>query len=369
MFLGNALINLDVKKYWHSFINDKHALLLTGIFIIYFITYFWSTDKSYWALRTQVVSPFFILPFAFKSICKWELKHYNSILIIFISLTLGGICWSLFSYLHNKEMYDVGYGFSKVLPTPFKSDHIRFSIAVVLCCSFLIALWGFSKQLYLKILLLLVFAICAIYIHILAVKTGLLAFYLLLIFEFLKYAFSKRSIKNKLILFILFISFPILMYQLSDTLKMKIHYIQYSILEIKNNTTNTHISDNGRLTSYNYAIDIIKKKPILGVGFGDIMHEMKQYYKPNDNIILPHNQFLMLGTSAGILAMLFLVFLILYQLKFATTRNPLFIHFWLIMLLAFMVEPMLETQYGTCLYLFFLLLILKRNEVENKPIL
>jgi O-antigen ligase len=116
----------------------------------------------------------------------------------------------------------------------------------------------------------------------------------------------------------------------------------------------------------------IRRHPWMGVGLGDVMNEMKVFYDRDFpgvqlKVLLPHNQFLMSGMAAGVGAIFLLVAILFFLWKKGRRGDLLFVAYWAIMLFAMMIEPLFETQYGTCMFLFFLLLLLHRQ--NNKEVL
>ena len=127
----------------------------------------------------KLILPFLILPFAFHSFKNWKETWFNNLMILFVALNIIGNTNSLINYFSHKEMYDLGYSFSKVIPTPFKNDHIRYSIAVVISIVFCVEFFQRQKNKWLKIIFIIVALYDILFLHILSAKTGLLAFYLI----------------------------------------------------------------------------------------------------------------------------------------------------------------------------------------------
>jgi O-antigen ligase len=181
----------------------------------------------------------------------------------------------------------------------------------------------------------------------------------------------QKSTRKKGLLIVPFLfALPIIMYVGSATFRNKIAYVNYSISQIQNANKEANISDEGRLISYSYALDCIKAHPWVGVGLGDIRQEMKTHYQQDfDNasvtVLLPHNQFLMLGMAIGLPGILYLLIMQLSLFRYVYRRDFLSLLFLGIMFLAMMVEPLYETQYGTCLFLFFLLLLLQQSTMTE----
>lgn len=364
----SVLLNPNLLEYIKRFFSKPHLVIITGYFFLIAFSFFWSSNVNYYEERIKIILPFLILPFSFFSMNQWEKKWYDALLLLFIILNLSGIGWSVFEYLQNKEMYDAGYGYSKLIPTPFKNDHIRFSIAVVMSICFVVDLFIKYSTKIIRVLLVVIVLIDIFYIHLLSAKTGIVTFYLVAAVGIFQILFSVKYKKSGFVFLFLLMMFPFIMYSTFPSFKNKIGYFLYSVEQMKNETKETNISDEGRMISYRYAIDIIQKQPFLGVGVGDVFDEMADKYHSDFNkdenvtILLPHNQFLMVGVAVGIGGILYLIIMMISIFKLVQKNDFLYLSFCLIMLFAMLVEPLFETQYGTCLFLFFLLLLMKRSK-------
>jgi O-antigen ligase len=366
VLFGNALLNTGLKTHWHSFLKRRHLVLLSGYFLLLALSGLWSANTAYWSERLQIALPFLVLPFAFHSVSRWDVKWYDRLMVLFILLNLGGIGWSLYRYLQQKEIYDIGYGFSKLIPTPFRNDHIRFSMSVVLCLTFCGDLLTRQKKILYRILLFSAMAVQVLYIHILAAKTGLISLYLVAFLFIVYLLFSVQYKRAGVLALMVMLLLPFVMYSFLPSFKNKIGYVRYSIEQMGNKEQQAHISDEGRLLSYRYALRSIRQHPFYGVGVGDVLDTMSAHYRRDFQdkpvtVLLPHNQFLMAGMSLGIPGVIFLCLMMLALFRTVRKNDYLYFSYCLMLLFAMMVEPLFETQYGTCLFLFFLLLLMKRS--------
>lgn len=311
--------------------------------------------------------PFLVLPFSFFSMNRWEMKWYDMLILLFIVLNLSGIGWSLQNYFQHKENFDAGYGFSKVIPTPFKNDHIRFSLAVVMSICFCADLFLKHTNLFIRILLAFVILIDIAYLHILSAKTGIVAFYLVALIAVIQVTFSTKFRKLGVASLFVLAILPFVMYLVFPSFKNKIGYIRYSISRMGNKQKEANISDEGRMISYQYAFEIMREHPVIGVGLGDVYGQMKERYdrdfEDKETVtLLPHNQFLMAGVAVGILGIVYLLVMQVSIYRLVRKNDFLYLSFCIIMFFAMMIEPLYETQYGTCIFLFFLLLLMKRSK-------
>ena len=142
----------------------------------------------------------------------------------------------------------------------------------------------------------------------------------------------------------------------------------YSFYELTNGKTQTNVSDEGRIVSYQTAYGIYKKNVVLGVGIGDGRDVMAQAYEDNgiqtEKILYPHNQFLYVALVLGTLGLLYFLYCGFYLFKKYFGSSDWVNSFLLIFIVPFMVEAFLNTQYGVAIFLFFFLL-LERRALSN----
>lgn len=111
----------------------KQPLLWMGavLFLIPFISGFWSDDLEEWWRRCQIKLPLLLLPLTFLCYPALPKKWFTGCSWFFIVLTMLGCCWSLLQYVDNYQTITEGYLRAKVMPTPFDNNHLWFSYAVV----------------------------------------------------------------------------------------------------------------------------------------------------------------------------------------------------------------------------------------------
>src|SRR6185295_11809303 len=131
----------------------------------------------------------------------------------------------------------------------------------------------------------------------------------------------------------------------------------------------TGLSDAARIMSVENGLKIGEKNFLLGVGAGDLQQEANKFYLNFPDITeakrLPHNQFVWVFASTGIIGLLIfcwgIFFPLFYKRNFA---NPLFACLYIIVISSFLTEATLEEQIGACFYLVFLLLLY--NQLARK---
>ncbi|MFM6945098.1 MAG: O-antigen ligase family protein, partial [Bacteroidota bacterium] len=143
----------------------------------------------------------------------------------------------------------------------------------------------------------------------------------------------------------------------------KIGYLYYSALQFTHaeraEKLDINYSDIGRVLSYRVAMQEIKKAPIFGFGEGDVMQTMKLGYQhsypqvPEEKMLLPHNQLLIILLSIGIIGLLLFVCYLMVPVFAVLKQDPFVaILFAIIQFIGLLVEPALEIQSGVFVYIF-----------------
>ncbi len=114
-----------------------------------------------------------------------------------------------------------------------------------------------------------------------------------------------------------------------------------------------------RLEYWRISNEIIQKKPIFGYGTGDLADVFKEKYALIDNglkekyQLRSHNQYLSVTIALGIFGLVFFLFFIVYPVGFAfRQRNYFYLICLCISLLSFFSEDTLETQDGVFFFAF-----------------
>ncbi len=360
LFGINGLRGVHPKKW---FKNKYWVLGLLWIGMLG-ISFFWSTDVEYWASGMRIKLPFLILPLAFSYTPCFTRPQKQLITLVLGAMLTAGAAYSFSFLIRDPAYYLTQYKFSHLLPTPCREDHISFSLSIVLYIIWAIYNWrnlegGLVKSIIGSIIILL-----SIFIHVLAAKSGLIAFYLFAGLLSCYLAFYKRKAAG----FALLIAIPLFLIYAANkipTFKERKGYALFSLFMMQYGDRSGNYGDVSRLMSYKIGLDIMKQYPLLGVGGGDLMKEMKQGYEKfypqveDKDRLVPHNQFLIMGVSTGIAGMLLFAvwfFAPLTWLK-RNRQSFYFLMVWLVLLLQLCIDTALEVQYGVFMFIFFLLLM------------
>jgi O-antigen ligase len=349
------------KTAWFSSKMQLKWLVLPAIVLLwYLVSFVYSEDLTTAINTTKVKSMFVLLPFVFLSLFAIQRKPISYLYHLFLLLAFIGSIWSLLQIPIQKINLAENYARGWVIPTII--HHIRFSLMVsfaAIICWMMIFRQPVQRLLpkYGYIALALFFTV---YLHVLAVRSGLIGFYLAGIFLVFLNLANRKKLPIKLAGVAVGLIAIIIAFNTIPSLKSKVSYTFYSLDRFMNSSEDRgNYSDNRRLISYQAAISIIQENPIIGVGVGDMMAEVNQFYAknyPNENMqgVQPHNQYLLTATGIGIPGAVFLLFfnLLLLYYHFGKQHWHL-VAFNIIFLFSFLVEDTLEMQIGVITYFFF----------------
>lgn len=343
--------------------KERWWLLGLGWVALYALSYFWSADKAEWNAHLQVKLPFLLLPLSFALLPRFtanDLRIYTWGLALI--MTAGALFSLSFLWHGNAANIVEGYKYAHVLRTPVYDDHIAFSTAIAASIAWL-AFYLPSIPLRMERIMLMVLCVfLGVYLHILAAKTGLVAFYILIpgliIYQ------AGRNLLKALLLLVLAGGLSLLAFICLPTLRERIGYSFVTWRSYRMGERGSSYSDAGRIFSYQIALRSIAAHPIGGVGAGDVLHEMNDGYAhwypllPAEQRLWPHNQWLTCAMAAGIpAALLFTLWLIAPLRRIRRNRQGVFfLIVWLMLLVPLMVDPFLEVQFGVAVFLIFLLM-------------
>jgi len=365
----------DFRRRMSDFTNEPSYFLITLIFWISCLSILNSADKETWLFFTNMKLPFLLLPFAFFNLPALSRKGYFSLFFIFVFILFGSSFEVIIQFFERPEQLRAIISQGQSIPTPV--DHIKYSlflsfgiIAGLIVLTSKIKVFFKGEKIILGILVLYLF----IFIHLIAVRSGILILYVNLIVFIFATLWSKKQYLLGLALVLTILAIPFIAYKTIPTFKAKVNY---SIRDYQMSSINKEMdfSDGERLRSYSIGWELFESSPIVGVGVGDVFKEYADLYEiryfDKSPTYLPHNQFLTVAVFAGVIGLLF--FMVSFFFPFLHRelwQDPLMRALFILMLLSFMVENTLERQYSVGFYLVFLLLGLNqlfKNKRDKSP--
>ncbi len=351
--------------------------VVTLPFFIVLFSGFWTEDYTYWLERLRIKLPFLFLPLAFAAGPKLEEREWNLGLYLFLWVMFLGCLYVVVAYMADYEHILEGLQRGRTLPTP--SNHIRFSLA--LSFSVFIAVWLAVEGFYWRWpweskLLWALSAFFFLFLHFLAVRSGLLSLYVVLFVFLLRVVFSSRlSLRWRRLgwlALLLTLLMPFLSYRFVPAFQQRVKYMRWDWQQYLEGRTDFSSSDSDRLRSLEVGWSIGKEHLLLGVGAGDLPKEVKKRYEQRYagklQPKMPHSQWMSYFAGTGLLGLAVFLFSFFYPL-FEGKRYRLFLFssFFLIAFASLFVENTLETNFGVSFYVLFLLWLLSGYDRPFPP--
>ncbi|MEZ5016619.1 MAG: O-antigen ligase family protein [Flavipsychrobacter sp.] len=351
-----ALWNIHPKEW----LKERWWLVGASWVALYALSSFWSEDSGYWSSRVEVKLPILLLPLAFAFIPSFTIKQLKRLTFFIAICLLAGSIYSIWHLLASADFAEQ-YRYSKVLPTIAHNDHIRYSLFVTLFIIWSLTIWSYYTTLQ-KWFIVSVIILLTAFLHVLAVRTGLLGLYIFFFVGALHIIFNKNRVVGGALILLIMLS-GIIGYKYVPTLRNKVDYVVYSYKMLQTGNHTGNYSDIGRLLSYDIALKKSKDNMLLGVGVGDMMDEMNDGYEQwypyveQQYRLIPHNQFLTVLLGTGVVGLLLFSVWIFMPLGLLRRKGSFFLlATWLVLLPMLLVEPALEVQIGVFVFLIFLLL-------------
>lgn len=367
LILGVVSMKSDWAGVVSSFFKNKAYWPLLLVFLVSVLSGINSYDQDMWLKDVRIKLPFLLLPIAFYGIKQIRRDAHQKLHLVLGLVALLSTLPVLYHYFGNQADLVDGIGKGHYIPTPI--DHIHYSIILAYASASLLLISVMYHE-YLSSLERYLSGIIAIFLalilHVLAVRTGLIILYVSLAFVMAYIIVKKKYYVIGGMGLVALLALPFIAYQLSPSLKKKVQYMVYDYQQYKDGKGNNY-SDSERLMSYAIAVDLIKEKPLLGHGIGDLQDLMvtrhKEKYGIKDKYIFPHNQYLYIGSAMGIVGLLLFLFGITSPLLFSK-RNAFLILIYIAMLSSFMVENTVQRAVSIA---FFLLFIFWNMKIEEEP--
>ena len=357
--LLNAVLTFPLKKLWLDYKSDKVILLMSLFFATYLISGSYSDDLYSWFSIIIMKVPFLALPFVLLSNDSRS-KHINVFFIVFCSILFFSTIPIIIEFVSDVSGALLKYQRGHTLKTPI--GHVRYSLflSVSVFISIHFALEYFKqKRKFLSISLLAFAVYLFLFTHLLAVRSGLVCMYIGLFVYLIIYVIKHRYWKLFFVGSLLMSGFLFFSPRVFPTLEKKIGYTIYDLSKLKRNEIGQN-SDSKRLLSIIVGWELFKENPFFGVGAGDLAPSISNIYQEKFSSVdkksrlLPHNQFLRVINSVGLIGLLLLLCFLFYPIfNSRSFNNPLFVAFILSVTASFFVEGTIENQIGSAYFLIF----------------
>jgi hypothetical protein len=247
---ASAVFNLNFRQNMLHFFRHRALLALTLIFAVYFVSGLWSENTVWWLDRVRMKLPFLLMPMAIVSIPRMDRAVYLKLLYtFFIWISLASL-HSLALYLADYEAINSAYSEGRVLPTPVQ--HIRFSLMAAFCVAIgayllrerFVWKYAWERRLIQALTLFLI-----VYLHILAVRSGLLALYAMMLYYAALLVLERRKYLLAGGLAAAMVLAGLLAYQYVPSFQNRINYSLYTLRMFEKQEQISELSDARRIGS------------------------------------------------------------------------------------------------------------------------
>ncbi len=369
--MGGLAATSVVYAFVHKRIANRALWPLFGsvalVFVLHLLAGFHTKvvnmDEYRFDLGLQL--PFLILPLSFWLLPPLPSRYLRWLWGLLIAMTIAAATGATINYLFHFQQINESYIHSKVMPT--EPDHIRFSIIVTLAiaAAVLLLVHRAVPPAWLSWVKAAIVAL-ALFLHLLAVRSGEMTFYALGGLAILWLVLQKRQWKRAGTLATLLVLLPTFSFLAFPTFRNRLYNTQEDVSKVQQSSEGKNFSISARVYSYRTALSVWNDNKLLGVGKPDLAGEMAQRYASlypkltPDFYILPHNQYLYNLAAYGALGLLVFCVGLFYPAWWARRKHaPLLLAQYMSIALSFLVEYTLETQIGLAFVVFFLLLALQ----------
>jgi len=341
-----------------------HTPLLFGmslLFLLPLVSGIWSDDQQQWTSILRIKLPLLFFPLAFAGSWKLEDRHWRILAGFFVLCVAVGAAWSAGGYLLDYAGHNEAFLRAKTFATPLQDDHVRFSWLAAVAVFTCMLLWPQASRVLRGLLFTTALGL-VLYLHVLATRTGLGAFYLGLALYVLHLAWKRRSLAAAALLALALTAAPLLAWQFLPSFRNRVQYIRYDIdNSVRRDAYLPGANDGSRFLSIRAGWELLQAHP-FGVGFGDIFPATNDWYDRHvpqmraDDRKYPHSEWLIYGVGTGWIGFAAFTFVQVIPLLYRRIRHRIG---WLILnagaTFSFLFDIGLEVQYGVYLYVFLVL--------------
>ncbi len=363
--LATAFVNTNLRADAAAFFRRPEFLAPVLLFLFIAVSGVYCSDTTSWLEQMRLKLPFLGLPITFALLPKFTEKQYRGVFFVTTFLVTVTALSTLLYYYTHLEAASLAVKRGEVAVEPRLAwhkpiHHIRFNLLLLI--ALLPSIYIIIKKYIFyykteKYFLILSSAILFYTLHLLAVRTGILAFYFGVLVLFIQYIIQEKKYLLGIFLGFCAVLLPIISYYTLPSFREKIEHSRYEFGEYKDkNIANNSTAE--RIISIKTGLKIGNENPIFGVGIGDVEQLCRAVYQrdyPWLQVKTPHNQWVFQYAGGGILGIIIFGFGLFFPLFYKKNYNEtLFLLFYSVMSVALMTEGLLETSEGVAFVVLFL---------------
>lgn len=330
----------------------------------------WQTDAGnwgYWLAKLRIKLPLLLLPLTLHVYGRVDRLFVQRILLFTLGLLLLTAIGIGIYYLLNFTEINAALQRGQPMPTP--RNHIRY--AMLLAFGSVGGLWLWQSDYPWRSAarrrgVLIVSLLLMAFLHLLSVRTGLLALYAALAVGLLHLALVRRRYGLATLGLVVLLATPLLAYHLVPSFRAKLAYVRYDLLMHQAGQGGQY-ADSGRVVSLRVGWDIFRHHPGLGVGAGNLREAVHTRFAADYPAyappLMPHNQLLYTAAGTGVLGLALLLLAFLLPLRAQLGPYRLLLYFlYAIYGVAMLLEHALENTVGVVIFAFWLGVLLTATD-------
>jgi O-antigen ligase len=233
-FISIGMIGLVVAAVWRigfidlfkHYFQRKELWVLSFFFVPVFYSGLYSANIEPWLNWVRIKLPYLVLPLAFAGLTQLTKKHITIILYSFLVMMLTSLIVVLANYALHFEAVTNSMLLGNAIAMPF--SHIRYTL--MLAFSFFLALYlSEEKERQLNHWLIASAVFLFIALHILAVRSGLLALYVGLLVYLIRWIILSKKYGLGFLFVATIAALPVLAYWLVPSFQNKIAHSIYDL--------------------------------------------------------------------------------------------------------------------------------------------
>ncbi len=360
------LFSGNLKTKFQLFLAKRNALIFSSLYLFYCLGLFYSSNTDYAQTDLLLKIPLLLFPLVISSSSLKGKTDFILKIFLLAALLSAVICVARSGYLTytTGENYFYYYKLSWFFHVGHYTMYLVFAAFV--------ALYFFFKEekSNIKAVYIFTFLFLTLVIFLLSARAQIIAYFAVItcgaIFYLLK---NGNRLKGLLILFLLLTTAGVALYFIPAT-RERFKTTEVELNHFFNGNKPNSYASYLRLAVWQTGVEVIREHPLTGTGTGDAKDELiKKAQEKNYDIIVKknlnyHNQFMQTWAAIGLPGFFALLFSIITGIVYSLNkRQYLVTAFFMIIVISFLTESMLERQAGVIFYSFFsAILIFADNE-------
>ncbi|UYZ58872.1 O-antigen ligase family protein [Hymenobacter latericus] len=353
-----AGLNPNIRREVPRWLRNRAALRLAVLYALMPLSWWYTQDWPVWRHEVYRQLPLIGVPLAFCLAVPLSRRQRVGIGVFFVLTTALLGAATVGRYLLNQQAAQDLIRVGQNVPSVSGIFHIHFGILLALAAFLAVPLSRLPElRKGPRWLLLAAGATAVSSLHILAYRTGLMAFYLALVAVVL--LLLRRRPLLALGMVALGAALALGAYYGLASVQERVASTLYDLEQYQLGHDINHFSLSRRLAAWHNALDIVARHPWLGVAPADVRHALMEQFAVRtyglapENRVMVHNQYLHYLVGGGVVGLaVWLWVLITPLVQPSLRRNPYVRYFLLTFGAAALADSLLELQIGFNLFVF-----------------